>query len=158
MDAQHPSATAGWRTGDERMDSTHAEFLALLDALRASDAEARWPLFERLLAHTEAHFAQEERWLRAIGFAEGNCHAMQHAAVLGTLREVEHAARRVALDLITPLVEALADWFAQHAVSMDAGLAAMLQQAGFDSGSETFSGDCAFAPAHPTGCGSARCA
>lgn len=148
---------AGLRTGDARMDETHDEFLAMLEALRATDAAAQLPLFERLIAHTEAHFAQEERWLQAVGFSARNCHAMQHGAVLDTLREVRQRARQGDLALIAQMVDALADWFPQHASSMDAGLAMHMREAGYDSARETFRGERAFTPANPGGCGSLSC-
>lgn len=148
---------ADLHTGDARMDQTHDEFLAMLDEMRATDAAAQLPLFEHLIAHTEAHFAQEERWLQAVGFAAQNCHAMQHGAVLNTLREVQQRARQGDLALIAHMVDALAEWFPQHAASMDAGLALHMREAGYDSAREAFSGERAFTPANPGGCGSLGC-
>lgn len=148
---------ASHRTGDARMDETHDEFLAMLDDLRATDAAEQLPVLERLIAHTEAHFAQEERWLQAVGFSAQNCHAMQHGAVLTTLREVQQRALKGDLALIAHMVDALAEWFPQHAASMDAGLAQHMREAGYDSAREAFSGERAFAPANPGGCGSLGC-
>jgi hypothetical protein len=62
-----------------RMDQTHREFIELLQelsaALNTGSTELDRPL-ARLLEHTEAHFAQEERWMADIGFAPENCHSL----------------------------------------------------------------------------------
>ncbi|MBX3610091.1 MAG: hemerythrin domain-containing protein [Hydrogenophaga sp.] len=157
MDTTLASPADTWRTGDVRMDDTHEEFLALVDDLRQASPDTLLPLFERLIAHTEAHFAQEERWLQAIGFSAQNCHAMQHAAVLDTLLEVFKRAGQGQTGLVAQMLDALAEWFPQHAASMDAGLAQLMRQAGFDSASESFASGAAFTPANPGGCGSLHC-
>jgi len=60
-------------------------------------------------------------------------------------------------DIIPRLAEALAEWFPQHAASMDAGLAQHLRQVGFDSGTETLADPAAIRPATMSGCGSVSC-
>ena len=55
-----------------RMDETHREFIELLQGLSAAlqtGVDDLDPLLAGLIAHTEAHFAQEERWMAAVGFA-----------------------------------------------------------------------------------------
>jgi len=52
--------------------------------------------------------------------------------------------------------EALAEWFAQHAMSMDAGLAQHLQSVGFDSATETWANPQSMRNVTVSGCGSAR--
>lgn len=117
-----------------RMDRTHVEFIELLGATEAAaPGEAADAALRALLAHTEAHFEQEERWMARLGFANENCHSMQHASVLQVLREV---IRRhgVAADgaLVGYLVAALAEWFPVHATMMDAALAMTMAERGFD--------------------------
>ncbi|MBI5258044.1 MAG: hemerythrin [Burkholderiales bacterium] len=144
-----------------QMDTTHQEFVQLLAA--ADEALALAPAvllerFEALVAHTVEHFAQEDRWMQATGFAKDNCHGFQHQAVLGVMQECARRARQDEPDF-EPLrlaVGELAIWFPQHAQMMDAALAQHLAAVGYD----VATGECR-APALAeaiTGCGSTPCA
>lgn len=133
--------TATLALGQPRMDETHREFVDLLAQVEAAldapvvELQAR---LDHFIAHTEAHFGQEERWMAAIGFAEENCHALHHANVLGVLREVR---RRLADDgdvrTVKLMVPEMAQWFPIHAQSMDAALAMTMRQVGFDPETQT---------------------
>lgn len=147
------------------LDHTHEEFVGLLNDFAAALASGGDPMpaFEALLAHTEAHFAMEEGWMAATGFAPENCHSKQHAMVLDTLREV----RRYALELkdLEPMRiigPELAQWFPAHAEMMDAALVFHMQQVGFDSKTGALhtpqaSEATADKPAAITSCGSSSC-
>jgi hemerythrin len=69
----------------------------------------------------------------AAGFAPDNCHASHHATILETMGTVIPHFERDDPEIITRLAE----WFPQHAASMDAGLARHLQQVGFDTTTES---------------------
>jgi hemerythrin-like metal-binding protein len=114
------------------MDATHREFVDLLAAVADApdgDVVAAWT---RLVDHTDAHFAQEDRWMAQTRFASGNCHATQHEVVLKVLREGLSADAAGQLDMIRQLARDLAAWFPQHAQTMDAALALHLRNVGFD--------------------------
>lgn len=114
------------------MDDEHREFVELLAVARHSDDATLPAAWQALIDHTEAHFAQEEAWMRATRFAPGNIHAMQHRMILRVMRE--GAAKAVQGD-ITPMrlmTRELQVWFPQHAQTMDAALAEHLQRAGFE--------------------------
>lgn len=119
-----------------QMDATHREFIALLADVEAALSGDRTDLlapYARLLEHTVEHFAQEDRWMAATGFAAENCHAFQHQAVLQVMREVDRRAR--ADNDFEPLERAVAElaaWFPMHAQTMDAALAYHMAQVGFD--------------------------
>ena len=121
------------------MDATHEEFVALLAATNAALAgpdAALLPCFQALVDHTVDHFAQEERWMAATGFARQNCHAMQHQEVLGVMQQCAVRAAQADEPDFEPLrmaVGELAVWFPQHAQMMDAALAQHLQAVGFDA-------------------------
>ena len=144
-----------------RMDQTHREFVALLQGLRAAHAAGETAfddLLQQLQTHTEAHFAQEERWMADIGFAPQNCHSMQHAQVLKVLAEVRRAmADGGDREVIAVLVDELAKWFVAHAQMMDAALAEMMVARGYDPETGRVLNP-APAEAQPiTGCGGSSC-
>lgn len=141
-----------------QMDTTHREFVDLLCALEATldgPAEARQSALAAFVDHTEAHFAQEDRWMAALGFAAENCHAFQHAHVLKVLREVQTLAQGEAgAPMLRQLVAELAQWFPQHAKSMDAALAEVMAACGFDPATGQLRQPLGQAI---TGCGSGSC-
>jgi hemerythrin-like metal-binding protein len=157
---EHP-ASYQWSdsllTGDARMDETHREFAEQLGALLATQEADQLPRYREFLAHTIAHFAQEDRWMLATGFTAGNCHSDQHAMILETMQAVVRHYEKGETDIINRMGEALAEWFDQHAASMDAGLAQHLQSVGFDSATETLADASTLRNVTVSGCGSVSC-
>lgn len=149
--------TDALNTGDARMDDTHQEFVTLLNELLKTPPERQLSLYRAFIEHTVAHFAQEERWMLATGFAPDNCHASHHATILETMRAVVEHFEQGDTDIINRLAEALAEWFPQHAASMDAGLALHLKDVGFDTRTETLADPGKVRPASMSGCGSVSC-
>ena len=149
--------TDSLNTGDARMDDTHQEFVTLLNELLQTPPERQLPLYRAFIDHTVDHFAQEERWMVATGFAADNCHASHHATILETMRAVIEHFEQGDTDIINRLAEALAEWFPQHAASMDAGLALHLKDVGFDTRTETLADPAKVRPASMSGCGSVTC-
>ena len=144
-----------------RMDQTHREFVDLLQGLGAAHAAGAANFDAQLLGlqqHTEAHFAQEERWMADIGFAPANCHSMQHAQVLKVLAEVRRAmADGGDREVIAVLVDELGKWFVAHAQMMDAALAQIMVERGYDPDTGRLLNPVA-ADAQPiTGCGGSSC-
>ena len=135
------------RLNQPQMDQTHQEFVDLLRETRLSletgEAQEGLETFQRLLTHTVAHFATEERWMHALGFEPQNAHSQQHAAVLKAM----HEALRVARDegrwrLLRVAIAELSQWFPMHARMMDADLALCMKKVNFDP----FTGKPAHAP------------
>jgi hemerythrin-like metal-binding protein len=151
-------ATLAWSDelvlGDARTDTTHQEFIDMVNATASCAADQQLPQFQALLAHTVEHFAQEERWMLACGIAPDFCHFGQHSSVLEVMKEVERRALLGDTALINNMIEALVEWFPMHASSMDAALVSYLQEKGFDTGSETFkNGAPATTETTPPSCG-----
>lgn len=144
-------------TGDSRMDHTHEAFVSMLNRLLATPQDQQLPLYRDFIDHTVEHFAQEERWMLATGFAPDNCHASHHATILETMNAVVDHYQQGDTEIISRLAEALAEWFPQHAASMDAGLALHLKEVGFDSTTETLADPSRVKPATMSGCGSVSC-
>jgi len=148
------------RLDQPQMDRTHEEFVQRLAAARHAldqgQPEQALAAFDELLAHTVEHFAQEERWMQATGFAPENCHARQHASVLQVMREVMRLAREESRwEPMGLLIGELGQWFPQHARVMDAGLALHMAELGFDPVTGTAARPL---PEHPlTHCGSNGC-
>ncbi len=114
------------------MDDTHREFVALLNALDDAADGDMLARMDDFLAHTEQHFAMEEQWMEATGFPVYGCHKGEHDNILEVVREVRKRIAAGELHFGTTLAAALAEWFPQHAQSMDAVLALYLREAGFD--------------------------
>ncbi len=146
-----------FQTGDARMDDTHEEFVEMLNGLLATPEHEQLALYKRFIDHTVEHFAQEERWMVATGFAADNCHASHHATILETMNAVVEHFEKGDTDIINRLAEALVEWFPQHAATMDAGLALHMKDVGFDSRTETLADPGKVRPATMSGCGSVSC-
>ena len=144
-----------------RMDQTHREFVDLLHGLGAAHAAGVADfdtLLQGLQQHTEAHFAQEERWMADIGFAPQNCHALQHAQVLKVLVEVRRAlAEGGDREIVAVLVDELGQWFVGHAQAMDAALAEIMVERGYDPETGRLLHPVAVDAQPITGCGGSSC-
>lgn len=118
--------------GLPEIDHTHQEFVEMLaQAELAPDAElpGRW---QDLIAHTEAHFGQEDRWMQQTGFSSAGIHMGQHHAVLQAMRDAQALGARGQLAELRAMVSDLAAWFGQHAQIMDAAMALHLRRVGYD--------------------------
>lgn len=147
--------------GHPQIDATHREFVELLQQLGellAGTADPR-AHYAQLLAHTEQHFAMEEGWMAATGFAPDNCHSRQHAMVLELMREVERHARELQdLAPMRQLLPELLAWFPAHAEMMDAALVLHLDQVGYDEHNGTLRRPPASDAPAISSCGGAGCA
>ena len=117
--------------GQSTMDDTHREFVDLLNRVGAAAVDDLLASLDDFIAHTEAHFGQEERWMEAMQFPPLHCHKGEHANVLEITREVRKRVVAGETHLGRTLAEAIAEWFPQHATSMDAVLALFMAQTGF---------------------------
>ena len=164
-DREIDSAGLAWSdallVGDAAMDHTHREFVELLAGVEEALVLEHEELQDRLagfVAHTEAHFAQEERWMQSLGFAAENCHAFQHGHVLAVLRAVQRTLRDEGdTQTVRRLVDELGPWFVAHAQSMDAALAQTMAERGFDPETGVLLHPPAADATPITGCGGASC-
>jgi hemerythrin-like metal-binding protein len=142
------------------IDQTHQQFVALLNELSEVLASELDPIavYARVLSHTEQHFAMEEDWMAATGFAADNCHSTQHKLVLDVMREVlEHARDKHDLQPMRALLPELVNWFPAHAEMMDAALVFHVKQTGYDPATGVISKALAQERAPISSCGSASC-
>ena len=145
--------TTQFELGVTQMDDTHREFVDYYNALANAAPADFLACLDAFIAHTEAHFAQENRWMERVNFP--GCHRSEHERVLEVAREVRRLAANGDTLYATRLVEELPAWFENHTSGMDAALAFHLQTIGFDfenecvtaeSGNTAWEGGCTCAP------------
>lgn len=127
-DAQEtPADTLQWSDallmGFGPMDAVHREFVEVVNGLLAAP-EAELPArLDALAEHAQAHFGEEDRWMRETNFPAADCHIDEHAAVMRSIHEVRELlvqgdsreCRRLATELMR--------WFPGHADYLDSALA-----------------------------------
>ena len=126
--------------GQPVMDETHQEFVVLLNRFGAAEEADRLARLDEFIAHTEAHFRQEETWMEAMQFPPLACHRTEHEGVLEVMREVRKRIAGGELHYGAVLAKAIAEWFPLHAQSMDTVLALFIRQTGFDVSAGAMSG------------------
>lgn len=130
MGAAAPAERYAWcdayALGHGSMDDTHREFVAHVDALMRVHDSGFLSALDAFVAHTEAHFAQESTWMADSGFPPVGCHEAEHRNVLETAVAVRERVAAGDVALGRQLVAALAEWFPQHAATMDRMLAGWL--------------------------------
>jgi len=143
-----------------QIDQTHQEFIDLMHelSLNMQSCDSALPIYQRLLDHTEAHFAMEEGFMAATGFAPDNCHSKQHAMVLDLMRQVlVHTHAEQDLEPMRNLLPELESWLPAHVDMMDAALVFHMNQVGFDPVTGTLSHPPAPAETAISSCGSNNC-
>jgi hemerythrin len=114
------------------MDATHEEFVELLNRLADAPEDQMVAVIDEFIAHTVAHFAQEQRWMEQMEFPPLHCHVGEHDSVMQIAHEVRRRAAAGETRFGRVLAEAVAEWFANHAASMDAVLALYMKEKGFE--------------------------
>ena len=117
--------------GQSVMDDTHREFVAQLNRVGEAADDGVLTALDDFIAHTETHFSQEEQWMDAIEFPPRGCHRGEHEKIMETVRAVRTRVAAGDARLGRTLAEALAEWFPQHATSMDAILALYMTEIGY---------------------------
>jgi|SRR5579859_981488 len=119
------------------MDETHREFIELLNRLADAPDDSMLVVLDEFIVHTEEHFAQEQHWMEQMTYPPLTCHVREHDGVLETAREVRRrvAAGETRFGLV--LAKAVAEWFANHAGSMDHVLALYMKEKGYDPTAST---------------------
>lgn len=114
--------------GIEVMDSTHKEFINLLDLVSDADKHDFSQRLAELVAHTQAHFTQEEKLMQETQFPAYSEHRDEHQRILGELMQFKKRAEKGQISFARRyIVERLPEWFKLHAASMDSALAAHLK-------------------------------
>ena len=119
-----------------RMNITHHEEATLVgriaDCLTGpSPCKQLDALLADWVAHTEAHFERENRWMEQYGFPAYPVHAGEHERVLGQLKSLCAEWRKTGdTDALTHYVTGeWPRWFEHHLLTMDRVTAGFLAQA-----------------------------
>ncbi|MDO9596623.1 MAG: bacteriohemerythrin [Azoarcus sp.] len=113
-----------------RMDDTHREFVTFYNEVANAAPEEFLERLDAFVAHTEAHFDQENRWMEQVNFP--GCHRAEHDRVLVVMRDVRARVEKGDAFLGRRLMEELPAWFDNHVSGMDAALAFHLESIGYD--------------------------
>lgn len=116
------------------MDDTHREFIDLLNRLADAQPEDALAVLDEFIAHTEAHFGQEQKWMEDMAFPPLACHVREHEGVLEISREVRNRLAAGQAKFAQVLAKAVAEWFETHAASMDNVLALYMKEKGYQAG------------------------
>ena len=105
------------------MDRIHEEFVDLVARLQVAPDDELIEGLAALEQHLQAHFGEENTWMRETEFPPRDCHIEQHDAVLKSVHEVQALLAQGNTAVCRGLVQALADWFPNHATHLDSALA-----------------------------------
>lgn len=114
------------------MDDTHREFIDLLNRLADAQPEDALAVLDEFIAHTEAHFGQEQKWMEDMAFPPLACHVREHEGVLEISREVRNRLAAGQAKFAQVLAQAVAEWFETHAASMDHVLALYMKENAYE--------------------------
>lgn len=143
--------------GMPAMDDTHQEFVDLLAQVVHATDDTLLPLWRLLLAHTDAHFAREDGWMKDTGFSSANCHTSQHQIVLQVMMEGDRRGNAGELAVVRQMADELGSWFPMHSQAMDAALALHLRSVAYDPLTCQVNLPQALPAAPIHGCGGATC-
>ena len=123
-----------FRIGIAEVDHEHRELIALINALHARavdgrDAPAVADFLGELHAQFAAHFALEEKVMRAQRYAGYDAHKGDHERLLDEIRDIMDGYELTGRYDASSLGAALEDWFGEHFRTHDARLHAALATA-----------------------------
>ena len=119
--------TDSFKLGYPPMDSTHEEFVEIVNAMMVCPENELLKHLDDFVLHGEAHFAQELTWMKETNFPSTDCHKQEHDAVMKSVYEVrEMLVAGKGFAVARELAAELARWFPGHADYLDSALAQWL--------------------------------
>ena len=113
------------------IDDTHREFVDLLNRMYNAPDAVLLSILDESIAHSEAHFGQEQRWMQELDFSPMICHVGEIEGVMEIAREVRRPAAAGDTTYGKVLAQGVAEWFANHAANMDSVLAQFIKEQGY---------------------------
>ncbi|RJP67429.1 MAG: hemerythrin [Comamonadaceae bacterium] len=119
--------------GHDELDATHKEFYEVVFRMLTCNENTALTTLLDFEEHAQAHFWEEEDWMRETAFPAAQCHADEHRKVLASLAEVKHAVSTNVADqrLVQRFADHLFAWFPGHADYMDSALSTWLNKKRF---------------------------
>ena len=108
------------------MDAIHDEFFDLCVALENAPDDQKLSVLDDLLAHTLAHFNQENTWMHKHRYTAISCHVREHEEVLSVINDVRNHVAAGDIEIATRLAQELPAWLAHHVKTMDGMLGEFL--------------------------------
>lgn len=118
--------------GNDVLDQTHHEFVALLNTLAQTSVDQLIPVLDECIAHTQDHFDLEETWMARLNFPAAGCHINEHKQVIGVMRQVRERVAQGETEFAYVLATELAAWLRIHATTMDYALTYFIESTGAD--------------------------
>lgn len=119
-----------YKVGVDSIDRRHEEFWELFLSLNGTDDGAFIDKFERIIAHTINHFAQEEQDMDAIKYPNNHEHKAEHKKALEEMNYFMDKAKKGKLFFAKAYAsDRLGDWFRTHLLNMDSDLARVMKSA-----------------------------
>ncbi|OAI15370.1 hemerythrin [Methylomonas koyamae] len=116
-------------TGNDQIDSEHAEFISLLNQLDNADNREFPGLFRQLHEHVAAHFERENQLMAQSLFPAESEHKGEHQRVLSEFKQFQSRVDKGLIAFGQAFIrERLPGWFAVHAATMDNVLASYIRQ------------------------------
>lgn len=110
------------------IDGLHQEFADMVNAMEHAKQAEFTQLFNKLVAHTENHFAYENELMEETAFPARKEHQGEHRRVLGELSQLNEQLKRGETEPVRSYVrERLPSWFRLHVITMDRALADHVQ-------------------------------
>ncbi len=119
-------------TGVDTLDQQHESMLALAQALRrqlttTSRGGSALPLFERLIAETQFHFAVEESLMRFFAYPRYAEHQAVHETILAEAERLRTEYSRGACLAGWKTAKFIDDWVVAHIAQSDTHFATTVQ-------------------------------
>ena len=111
--------------GDDRIDLEHRELIKVANLvleLQGADKDTLAALFNGLYKYTKFHFANEEAYMREIGYPHLAEHHILHKSIVTKMNRVLKEARSLD-DLQGKLRTLMYNWVVQHISENDARIA-----------------------------------
>lgn len=109
--------------GYSPIDEVHEEFVELIGRMQRAEDAALPALLDEFAEHLQQHFEMENTWMLETDFPPRDCHMDEHAAVMGSVQEVQGLLAEGNVEICRALIAQLADWFPKHADQLDSALA-----------------------------------
>ena len=116
--------TENLSVGNETLDQEHQKWISLLndfyDGLKAGKSKEKLTeLVVGMLDYTKYHFADEERYMKSIGFPDFDNHKAKHDFYVGKITEFYEKIQNNKLILSLEVTNFLKNWLINHIEGTD---------------------------------------